>query len=137
MRGNLKPIPITGSGKTLRSFFGEKMTEHEIEYVKRCIKEDIHRFYTWGPWKRIRKEVLKMDKHECQRCREKGIYTKATTVHHVNYVKRHPELAIEIWYTFHGRTRRNLVSLCRECHEEVHGYRKPEKKEELTEERWD
>ena len=114
-----------------------KMTEQEIAYVKQCTKEDIHRFYIWGQWKRIRKEVLKMDHYECQMCKKRRKYTKATTVHHVNYVKKHPELAIEIWYTWRDKKRRNLISLCHDCHEEVHGYRKQKKENNLTEERWD
>lgn len=55
----------------------------------------------------------------------------------MNYVKKHPDMALEIWYEWHGVRKRNLVSLCHDCHEAVHGYRKPEKKETLTEERWD
>lgn len=113
------------------------MTQEEIRYVKKCIEEDIHRFYIWGPWKQIRKKVLKMDHGECQRCKAKGRYSRATTVHHENYVRKHPELALEIWYEWGGKKRRNLISLCRDCHEEVHGYRKPEEKKPLTEERWD
>lgn len=121
-----------------RSFFvGGDMTQEQIDYVKKCIREDIHRFYVWGPWKKVRKKVLQMDHGECQRCKAKKIYTKATTVHHVNYVKKHPDMALEIWYEWHGVRKRNLVSLCHDCHEAVHGYRKPEKKETLTEERWD
>ena len=118
-------------------FVGGDMTQEQIDYVKKCIREDIHRFYVWGPWKKVRREVLQMDHGECQRCKEKKIYTKATTVHHVNYVKKHPDMALEIWYEWHGVRKRNLVSLCHDCHEAVHGYRKPEKKETLTEERWD
>lgn len=112
------------------------MTEEQIKYVEDCIREDIHRFYIWGEWKRVRRHVLEIDKQECQRCKTKRRYTKATTVHHVNYLKRHPELALEIWYTWQGQQKRNLVSLCHECHEAVHGYRKPKQKP-LTEERWD
>ena len=56
---------------------------------------------------------------------------------HVNYVKKHPEMALEIWYEWHGVRKRNLISLCHDCHEAVHGYRKPEEKKPLTEERWD
>ena len=108
------------------------MTQEQIDYVKKCIREDIHRFYVWGPWKKVRREVLQMDHGECQRCKAKKIYTKATTVHHVNYVKKHPDMALEIWYEWHGVRKRNLVSLCHDCHEAVHGYRKPEKKETLT-----
>ena len=112
------------------------MTEHEIAFVTKCIRENIHRFYTWGKWKALREQVLKLDKYECQLCKKRGKYTKATTVHHVNYVKKHPDKALEIWYSFRGEKRRNLISLCHDCHEEVHGYRKPKKKEPLTEERW-
>lgn len=112
------------------------MTEQEIDYVKQCIKQDMHRFYVWAKWKELRRRVLDMDKHECQICKSHGNYTKATTVHHVNYVKMHPELALETWYTFQGKQRRNLISLCHDCHEEVHGYRKKDQKEPLTQERW-
>lgn len=113
------------------------MTQQEIEYVQECIKTDIHSFYVWGKWKAVRRKVLQMDHGECQRCKAKKKYTKATTVHHVNYVKRHPELALEIWYEWYGVRKRNLISLCHDCHEAVHGYRKPEDKKPLTEERWD
>lgn len=130
-------IPHKGSGKPGAFFVGGDMTQEQIDYVKKCIREDIHRFYVWGPWKKVRREVLQMDHRECQRCKAKKIYTKATTVHHVNYVKKHPDMALEIWYEWHGVRKRNLVSLCHDCHEAVHGYRKPEKKETLTEERWD
>ena len=113
------------------------MTKNDVDYVKKCIEEDdIHRFYIWGKWKEIRKKVLAMDKVECQLCKDRGRYTKATTVHHVNYVKKHPDMALEIWYTFAGKRKRNLISLCRDCHEEVHGYRKKDNKKPLTEERW-
>lgn len=113
-----------------------RMTEHEITYVKRCIRENIHRFYTWTRWKQTRKEVLELDKGECQLCKQRGIYTKATTVHHVNYVKKHPDKALNIWYTFRGKRKRNLISLCHDCHEEVHGYRKKKREKPLTEEKW-
>lgn len=113
------------------------MTAEDIQFVKQCIKDqDLHRFYDSPKWKRMRQQVLKMDKYECQICRRRGRYTKATTVHHVNYVKKHPELALEFYYTWQGTQRRNLLSLCHDCHEEVHGYRK-KPKTPLTEERWD
>ena len=51
--------------------------------------------------------------------------------------EKHPEMALEIWYEWHGVRKRNLISLCHDCHEAVHGYRKPEEKKPLTEERWD
>lgn len=113
------------------------MKENDLQFVQQCIAHDIHDFYNSPRWKRLRTQVLQMDKGECQRCKERGRYTKATTVHHVNYVKTHPELALEIYYTWQGKQKRNLLSLCHDCHEAVHGYRKQEQKKPLTEERWD
>lgn len=113
------------------------MTKDEIAFVEKCISEEnLHKFYVSGKWKTLRREVLAMDKFECQICKERGRYTKATTVHHVNYVKKHPDMALDIYYEFKGNKRRNLISLCHDCHEEVHGYRKTETKKPLTEERW-
>ena len=112
------------------------MTEADIAFVKRCILDDMHRFYVWGKWSRVRQQVLDMDKNECQDCKTHGRYTRATTVHHNQFVKKHPELALEIWYTFQGEKYRNLVSLCHECHEARHGYRRRKEVQLLTEERW-
>ena len=78
-----------------------------------------------------------MDHYECQDCRAEGRYTRATTVHHNQFVMHHPELALEVWYEFGGQQYRNLVSLCHDCHERRHGYRQKEAAEPLTEERWD
>lgn len=127
--------PLLTGGLLLKK--EKHMTERDLAFVQKCIQEDIHRFYTWSKWKAIREAVLKMDKQECQICKARGEYAKATTVHHVNYVKRHPEKALDIWYTFRGKRKRNLISLCRDCHEAVHSYRKTEKMKPLTEERWD
>lgn len=93
-------------------------------------------FYWTKEWRRLRKEILKEDKAECQRCKEKGYYKKATHVHHVNYVEYHPELALSKYYaSIDGKEKRNLISLCFDCHEKIHAKEK-EVKESLTEERW-
>lgn len=112
------------------------MTESDIAYVRQCIRDGIHRFYVWSKWLRVRQQVLEMDRYECQDCKTRGKYTRATTVHHNQFVKKHPELALEIWYTFREKKYRNLISLCHDCHEARHDYRQRERKEPLTEERW-
>lgn len=118
------------------------MTEREREYARWCAANDPHKFYTWGRWLQVREAVLQMDRHECLRCRERHRrYRRADTVHHVNRFKDRPELALEVYYgdpAGHGK-RRNLISLCHECHEEAHGYRRGEglEAEPLTAERWD
>ena len=53
-----------------------------------------------------------------------SVIAQATTVHHINYVKSHPELALEIMFVNEqGELERNLISLCHDCHEKRHGYR--------------
>lgn len=117
------------------------MTKKEQDYAAWCVENDPVKFYKWGRWKAVRRQVLEMDRHECQSCKEKyHRYRRATTVHHVNHLRDRPELGLEVWYLdpAQHRKRRNLISLCHECHEEAHGFRKqPAQAEPLTPERWD
>lgn len=115
------------------------MTQEELgNWINELIEKDnLHVFYTSTVWLKVRAEVLKEDKNECQHCKARGFYTKANHVHHVNYVKKRPELALSKWYVdWEGNMGRNLISLCRNCHERIHDYRRTKKKKFLTEERW-
>ena len=98
--------------------------------------DNIHAFYVSGPWLNLRADVLDEYKHECQRHKDQGFYKRADTVHHVQYVRKHPRLALSKVYIFQGKEYKNLIPLCHACHEEVHGYRRKEQKKPLTEERW-
>jgi len=123
-------------------FYLISMTKKDKEYVEYCIATDPHIFYSWCKWLKARSKVLELDKYECQICRNKyHRYRKANTVHHVNHLKDRPELALSIYYAdpaTHTR-KRQLISLCHDCHEEVHGWRSKDGHAivPLTEERWD
>ncbi len=95
-------------------------------------------FYTWAEWTKIRKEVLRLDHYECQMCKQSGKHTKAEIVHHVNHLKNRPDLALRI-YDENGK--RNLISLCRACHEAEHPERRKAflsaQQQTITKERWD
>lgn len=108
------------------------------KWISQLIAEDkLKDFYNSPYWRKLRKEVLEENKHECEMCKKKGFYTKANHVHHVQYVRRHPRYALSKTYMFQGKEYQNLMSLCHDCHEEIHGYRQPEKESKLlTEERW-
>jgi len=116
-----------------------KLTEDEVgKWVQKLIDQDrLHDFYTSSLWLNLRKEVLEEYKHECLQCKSRGFYKKATHVHHVQYVRKHPRLALSKTYIFQGKEYKNLISLCHNCHEEVHGYRARTKNKPLTKERWD
>ncbi len=96
-------------------------------------------FYASPQWRRKRKKVLSDDKHECQIHKAKGQYVKACIVHHEKHLDEFPELALEDYYiNENGERKRQLISVCRECHESVCH---PERlrwnvAEQLNEERW-
>jgi 5-methylcytosine-specific restriction endonuclease McrA len=118
------------------------MTQKEKDWVVQCIRTDVSQFYESRRWKKLRGQILKQDHFECQVCKQKyHRYRRANTVHHVNLLKVRPDLALEAMYRDPAThtDKRNLISLCHDCHEEVHGYRMPKEKttEALTEERWD
>lgn len=104
------------------------------------IRSNVKAFYESKEWRRLRKEILKQDKYECQCCKERGIYTKANTVHHVNHIKNNPELALEKnYFDENGNKKRNLISVCHDCHETVchpERLRWREKTKKLNEEWW-
>lgn len=94
-------------------------------------------FYHSKEWRRLRRDVLNADKYECQPCKAKGKYTKATHVHHVNHLDKHPELALEKYYSDASGQMRNLISVCKDCHETVcHPERLRHTKKPLNKERW-
>lgn len=100
-------------------------------------KED--RFYDWPEWETLRGDVLDLDHNECQRCRTvRKRFRKAVLVHHVKHLKDRPDLALSVFDPDTGE--RQLVSLCRGCHEDVHPerqWRKVVKRDYVTHERWD
>lgn len=111
-------------------------TDWVVELVQ---SGDVHAFYVSPPWEHKRLDVLELDRYECQRCRAKGRYRRATMVHHVNHLRDRPDLALSIWYTDKdGKKHRQLISLCAECHELEHPERlkRKEHKPPLTPERW-
>jgi len=116
------------------------MTEEMYQLLISCIaRKEMAEFYSSKEWRRLRREILKADKGECQICKAKGMYAKANHVHHINYVMKHPELALSVFYkSDDGTIKKNLISVCKTCHETVCH---PERlrwnvKEPLTLERW-
>lgn len=111
------------------------------EKIRVLIQNDeVHKFYESKEWRRLRKKILSKHKTECQICKKKGKYTKATHVHHEKHVRKYPELALsEMYYDYVSEEEKeNLISVCRQCHEtECHPERFVKEIVELTEERWE
>jgi 5-methylcytosine-specific restriction protein A len=112
------------------------MTDEFLNWLKDLInKKNLHPFYTSSKWINLRAEVLKELKSECQECNKHGMYKRADTVHHVQYVKKHPHLSLSKFYNYNGKEYRNLIPLCSECHNKVHN-RTLSTKKLLTIEKW-
>lgn len=109
--------------------FGADMTTEEI--IKLINVGKIKKFYKCRDWKCKRREILRRDNYECQKCKKRGEFAKATTVHHIKHLDKRPDLAL---------VDENLESLCGVCHNIEHPekLKKPEveRRERITEERW-
>ena len=109
-------------------------------WIRQLIKANrIELFYKCQEWIELRLEVLIENHYECQECLKRGIYTRADCVHHVNEVRKRPDLALSKFYTDkEGKKQKQLVPLCNKCHNIIHdklgNYQK--KNRFSNEERW-
>lgn len=112
-------------------------------YIHDLIAQDkLYKFYKSREWLELRDEVLSDSHYECQHCLQRGIYTRAVMVHHVNEVRKRPDMALTKTYIDKaGQEQKNLVPLCFACHEAEHDrfetIRAEQGKEKFSnEERW-
>lgn len=109
---------------------------HEVMQIRKELIEavkqgNVRKFYKSREWRKKRRQIMKRDNYECQKCKSEGKYHKAKTVHHIKHLREFPELAL---------VDSNLISLCYNCHNEEH----PEKlckvevnrREDIIPERW-
>lgn len=94
--------------------------QHIVDFIKSLAPADIWKFYKLPEWQKLREEVLNEQHRECQVCKSKGKYTPADTVHHIQFVRKHPETALDKTYTFKGKEYINLIAICKPCHNLVH-----------------
>lgn len=105
------------------------MTDELLAWIRGLIREDnVHAFYASPVWRRMAAKVLKDNHYECSRCKAKGLVVRARTVHHKQYLRNHPELALNT---------DNLEPICDECHyNEHHRGRGKRNGGFVNEERW-
>ena len=97
-------------------------TQYLIKWIQDLIAQDsLWKFYKSKEFMKVKTNVLKRQHYECQVCRDRGIITRATTVHHVQFVRTHPELALSEYYIDeNGEKHRNLLAVCKSCHNKIH-----------------
>ena len=67
-----------------------------------------HDFYSWPEWDKLRREVLKLDNYECQRCKGMCRYRRAAIVHHVKHLRDRPDLALSVYEELHPESQRQF-----------------------------
>lgn len=72
-------------------------------------------FYKSTKWKHKRERILKRDEYLCQECKRYGKTTAATTVHHII-----PLSWCLIYNVLLVLANKNLISLCKQCHDKMH-----------------
>lgn len=117
--------------------------ERLAEWIRELIAQDkLYKFYKSKEWVSLKNEVLRENHYECQHCLQHGKYTRAVMVHHVNEVRKRPDMALTKTYIDDtGKEKKNLVPLCFACHEAEHNrfekIRAEQGKEKFTnKERW-
>ena len=108
-----------------------RLQDYRNYHDKDSLKQWIRWFYKSRWWKQKRRDILKRNNYECQRCKEQGKFSPATNIHHIKPLEAHPELALDD---------DNLISLCAACHNKVHPEKFPSvansPKRNLPPERW-
>ena len=114
------------------------MTQKELKkWIEQLIQEDkLYRFYKCKEWIKLKEEILADAHYECLKCKSKGRISRAVEVHHVQWIRKHPELALSRTYTYKGQTYPNLLPLCHSCHDEEHERFGFKKKKPFNEELW-
>lgn len=101
------------------------MPDSLLSWIQQLIRDNnVHEFYTSSIWRKTQARILQKQHYECQRCKSKGLVTKARTVHHKQHLRAHPELALDD---------NNLEAICERCHYDEHHRKKPGF---MNEERW-
>ena len=117
-------------------------------------KDELWKFYKSKSWKDLKNKILEENHNECCLCKKVGVIKRydidaagqkhlIKTVHHINHVREHPELALSRYYYDKGQERENLIVVCKACHNKLHpeklkGCTQREKKRDkyTNEERW-
>lgn len=110
-----------------------QMITNVAKYIEDLIeKDELWRFYKTPEWKKLKQQVLIDNHYECRICRNRGVITRydegqdgsrtlLSTVHHINEVRKRPDLALTRYYTDHeGVSRENLIPICKNCHNDIH-----------------
>ena len=104
------------------NYFNNK---NELErFIKSMIKANtLYKFYKTKEWLYLKNKIQNEYHNECVDCRKLGKITPCDVVHHEQYVRKYPRLALNEYYIDKkGNKKPNLIPLCNACHLKRHDY---------------
>lgn len=108
-----------------------------IEIIQLIAQGLTYKFYNDRYWRRLSAEIISENNGECELCKAKGKYSKAVLTHHVRHLKKYPHLAYSRYYVDkNGKRQKQLIAVCRECHERLHPERHRRRTTFTNQERW-
>lgn len=95
---------------------------YTVQEILELIREDnVSKFYRGKAWIHLKNKVLKNNHYECVLCKANHKLARAEIVHHVNELKKRPDLAYSMYFIdVDGKRKQQLVPLCFDCHELIH-----------------
>lgn len=91
------------------------------ELTEMIISDDTKRFYNSRGWRQLSHDVIAENHNECYKCKQAGKVVEAVLVHHVNELKKRPDLAYSRTYMdSNEKIQMQLMPLCYDCHEKIH-----------------
>ena len=85
--------------------------QYNKQYTATLRAKDRQKIYNSKQWRDVRELALLRDCMLCQVCLKNKIQTKATEVHHIQYLEHRIDLAYDL---------DNLISVCSKCHQTIH-----------------
>ena len=85
--------------------------QYNKQYTATLRAKDRQKIYNSKQWRDVRELALLRDDLICIHCKDKNIITKATEVHHIQYLEHRIDLAYDL---------DNLISVCSKCHQQIH-----------------
>lgn len=110
-----------------------------VKWINELIEaKELWKFYKSKEFRHLKEEVLREQHYECQECKKRGKINKADTVHHVQFVRKYPALALSKYYTHNGKQYKNLIAVCKSCHNKLHPekHKIRENNKFINKERW-
>lgn len=101
---------------------GNVKMRFSVSDILQMVRDDnVKKFYNSWEWRKLSHQIIEENHNECIICKHRGRVTPAVLTHHVNELRKRPDLAYSRTYIDDkGNVQKQLIPVCFSCHEEIH-----------------